>query len=351
MMDEIYIYDISGVISDILSDNEAVIRFKKDDRDQNALIQKNKFYHNGQVIPKDERWDNYIAIGMMVKFNAQKSSCAEYSYCDWCAIICWSFVSNLLNKITIKSGFAYMSGQVIDINNQRGILNTFDATGQSLRILFIDKNVYIDKQKFTGKHLQEVLRVHDHVSFDAIPCISEGNDEACEWFATIVYKGKRPNLAKSKVMNINKRTRLNDGLYEFWKSVYNSSIIKDNSNDFHLNLLNSDFKIQCHNFIQQHINNPDTLFISGKGIVMDIVNDEFGIILGEFKNNLFQTIIFHRRNVFLYKISLKLSNLSEILCSGDRIKFIAVGAPSGFLTDWIAVQICISDNQIQDDSL
>lgn len=65
-MDEIYIYDISGAISDILSDNEAVIRFKKDGRDQNALIHKNKFYHNGRVIPKDERWDNYIAIGMLV---------------------------------------------------------------------------------------------------------------------------------------------------------------------------------------------------------------------------------------------------------------------------------------------
>ncbi|KAK0166648.1 hypothetical protein PV327_004140 [Microctonus hyperodae] len=344
-MDEIYIYDISGVISDIFSDNEAVIKFKKGGKDQSALIQKNNFYHNGRVIPKNERWDNYITVGMPVKFNAQKSNCAEYSYCDWCATMCWSCASNLLNKITIKSGFGHMSGQVIDINNRRGILNTFNATGQSLRTLFIAKNVYIDEQKFTGKLLQEVLDIHDYVSFDALPCISEGNDEVCEWFATIVYKGKRPNLVNS-IMSIEEKTRLNDGLYKFWKSVYDSSIIKEDLNDPQLNFLNSDFKIQCYNFIQQHINNPDTLFVNGKGIIMDIVNDEFGVILGEFRNNLFQTIIFHRQNVFLNKVSLKTSNLAEILCPGDPIKFIAVGAPSGFLSDWIAVQICVTLNQL-----
>jgi hypothetical protein len=37
------------------------------------------------------------------------------------------------------------------------------------------------------------LAVDDKVQFDAVPCEESENDNFCPWFATVVWKGKKPN--------------------------------------------------------------------------------------------------------------------------------------------------------------
>lgn len=64
------------------------------------------------------------------------------------------------------------------------------------------------------------------------------------------------------------------------------------------------------------MSNPESLFVCGRGIVVDIINDEFGVLLGEFGINHFQTILFHRRSVFIDKFCLTAVNLVEIFTNG-----------------------------------
>lgn len=45
----------------------------------------------------------------------------------------------------------------------------------------------------TKQSLQTTLAVDDKVHFDAVPCESSENDSSCPWFATLVWKGKKPN--------------------------------------------------------------------------------------------------------------------------------------------------------------
>lgn len=69
-------------------------------------------------------------------------------------------------------------------------------------------------------------------------------------------------------------------------------------------------------YLFKNINNPNTLFVCGRGIVVDIINDEFGVMLGEFSINCFQTIIFHRRSTFIDKLCLSMVDLAEIFTNG-----------------------------------
>lgn len=66
--------------------------------------------------------------------------------------------------------------------------------------------------------------------------------------------------------------------------------------------------------------NPKTVFAQSTGIVMDIINEEYGVILGEFEQNNFQTILFHRSNAFLFKTKLADSKLTEIFMEGKFLK-------------------------------
>lgn len=43
------------------------------------------------------------------------------------------------------------------------------------------------------QNLQTRLNVEDKVQFDAVPCEQSENDSSCSWFATVVWKGIKPN--------------------------------------------------------------------------------------------------------------------------------------------------------------
>lgn len=38
------------------------------------------------------------------------------------------------------------------------------------------------------------LAADDKVQFDAVPCEPSENNSSCPWFATLVWKGKRPSI-------------------------------------------------------------------------------------------------------------------------------------------------------------
>ncbi|XP_057319481.1 uncharacterized protein LOC130663926 [Microplitis mediator] len=317
------VYEHSGWISDILSSDTAVISFDNKDITDNVLLKKSNFYYKGKVIDSNECFDNYLSIGVTVKFSGYTWCSEEYSDCTWYATICWTLDSSPWSSVAIKSGLMFVSGRIASLNNLRGVIELTDNSGKSHRILFVANKLYCKGEKFSGKTLTEEVKIGDCISFDAIPCIAEENDEQCQWFATCAYIGIRPKLINSSFDNIN-------GECDFSTPVWNDNIEVDSQNDFN---------ISCLKLIKENINNPNTLFVCGRGIVVDIINDEFGVMLGEFSINCFQTIIFHRRSTFIDKLCLNMVDLAEIFTNGDRLNFVAVGAPSGFLTDWIAVQV------------
>lgn len=59
------------------------------------------------------------------------------------------------------------------------------------------------------------------------------------------------------------------------------------------------------------------MFFFGTGTVMNIFNEDLGIILGQFRLNQFQTVLFHRKNAFLFKVCLANVDLNQIFVEGE----------------------------------
>lgn len=65
------------------------------------------------------------------------------------------------------------------------------------------------------------------------------------------------------------------------------------------------------------MHSPHTVFIMGRGEVLRILDEEFGIIMGEIKKNVFQTIFFHRKQFFMTGMSLSDCDIRALLCEGN----------------------------------
>jgi hypothetical protein len=51
------------------------------------------------------------------------------------------------------------------------------------------------------QNLQTRINVEDKVQFDAVPCEPTENDSSCPWFATVVWKGTKPDADYDAVVN------------------------------------------------------------------------------------------------------------------------------------------------------
>lgn len=59
-------YGMDGEISQIYGHECAEIRFTLDDATEYALLKKERYYHDGRLIPGNTPLSNYIRIGMRV---------------------------------------------------------------------------------------------------------------------------------------------------------------------------------------------------------------------------------------------------------------------------------------------
>lgn len=60
-------------------------------------------------------------------------------------------------------------------------------------VLFLASKLFLfGKRLNTKQNLQTALAADDKVQFDAVPCEPSENYSSCPWFATLVWKGKKP---------------------------------------------------------------------------------------------------------------------------------------------------------------
>ncbi|XP_046824242.1 uncharacterized protein LOC124426527 [Vespa crabro] len=300
---------VVGHVNRVLSVNSAEIIFLLDNKLQKVYLTKEKYFHNGRLISQDEPFYKYIKCGMKVKISCQILRQQRQRLYEWIALACWPYDQTLGSSVCLKVGLQYISGRISNIDKDHGVLITTDTTGIEYKIYFLTNNFYYHGKKLDVSQiiLNEINSTN--IFFDAIPCIPEENEYNCEWYATCVFKGKRP--------------------------IINNILSEPSISDFRIK--------EILQIIENSFINPQSVFLIGKGILLNTMNNDFGLILGEFQYNIFKEILFHKNNTYVFKMCLDKYGLSDLLKRGDRMKFIAVGAPPGFFVEWIAIQVSICD--------
>lgn len=109
--------------------------------------------------------------------------------------MCWPTEQTLGLSVSLKVGMQYISGRIFTLDEKHGVLVTNDITGKEYKVYFLTSNFFYHGKKLdlSQSSLNEIS-LTDVIFFDAVPCIPEENEYNCEWYATCVFKGKRPNM-------------------------------------------------------------------------------------------------------------------------------------------------------------
>ncbi|XP_043282174.1 uncharacterized protein [Venturia canescens] len=360
MLRKKYLYNRDGVVSEIFQNGSAEIEFDLDGAQDYAFLKKGRYYHDGRLVPENLSLSKYLRFGMKVKFSCHVLDRTDEEQLDsfhhqraygWFTIMCWANTKNVQNvQISVTPGLFSVSCSVESVKKRHAVMTSFDTSNNEQKIELLASKFYVQGKRFpTSKSLSSALNVDDKLFSDAVPCIEEASRFDCKWFATCAFLGKRPRLPKpSDIFNTFCASYFSDDTQPLLDRGWIGDNDESSADVFdqigHHAEMKSRFKSQLPKLITLYTRNPCTLFTSGYGFILDVLNDEYAILLGCFKLNVFQTILFHRGSAFLFKSSLARSKLTEIFVEGDRLRFIAVGAPVNFLTDWIAVQVSAADS-------
>lgn len=151
-----------------------------------------------------------------MKFSCHINDNSNPGQCKWFVANCWRHVESKRKTVVLSGGIMNVAGTVTSLKQRQGILTMSDLLGNEYKIHFLGSKFYnYGKRLGASKPLSSQLQIDDKVYFDAIPCFPEENIEKCNWFATCVHKGKKPenflykDQSKSEVTDIGKEKIFN----------------------------------------------------------------------------------------------------------------------------------------------
>lgn len=158
------------------------------------------------------------------------------------------------------------------------------------------------------------------MQFEAVPQDSSDNAYFCSWFASLVWKGRKPfeenPIPGSTSVGVSGRRG----------SIGSTGSAESNSTEGSDSLTNN--QVSNQNIVKT--GPQSTQVLRGRGHIARIVNESCGLIWWVLQPNHLQSVWFHSEN--------SSQDLRHIFKQGDPVKFIAVRSAGG-PTHWVAKEI------------
>ncbi|KAI4492114.1 hypothetical protein M0802_010011 [Mischocyttarus mexicanus] len=299
---------ITGHINRILDRCTAEIVFTLKEVKHTATVDFKSYLYNAKpVISEISSFEAFAYVRMEVDFIAECLTQPNEKPARWNIILCWPKHHTLGNKVEMRQGVVSVVGYLTRKEKDEGVL-AVDSSIDRVMIAYFTKSklTFYSEELASSENWMSHLREMNKVRFDAIPCIPEDSADRYHWQATYLYIEP--------------------------KSTISSVAPKSNSHVYRK--------------VLQHIDdcwkNPQTLFVVGKGKFFLAIDDDFGLILAKFHDNIFRQVLFHKKNARVFNMCLENQKLSEILKKGDEMNFVAAGNLPNY-ADWIAVSVSIHD--------
>jgi len=343
-----YIFGNTGTVKEIIYPSKAIICFKYQGKEQKAILLVNKLIVDGVNVDEQKLMSDIIKIGDIIEFDGHvydKGGVGSgKDRCNYFAMRAWkASQSKVVSKEQMgKAGrppITVGTGWISEIFPRKGVL-TFNNNGRDERVLFLASKVYIfEKRLGTKQTLDTVLTDGDPVQFEAVPQDSGDNTNYCSWFASLVWKGKRPpvddlNASNAPVISSGRRGSI--GSTE--SSESNSTEGEASS----ANSLNNSLPPAPRPNTNGSNGTLDQV-VRGRGVIAKILDDSTGLIWWICRPNHFQSVFFDRKQTFLFGMNLANHDLRETFKAGDPVSFVLVRTPAGSPTNWVARQVLVTD--------
>jgi len=339
-----YIFGITGTIKEIIYPSKAIINFKYNGKEEKAILLVHKMIVEGSHVDEHRLMSDIVKMGDIIEFDGHiydkggfgnsKDRCNYYAMRAWKAsqskvVSKEQMMSNKAGRPPLTVG----TGWISEIFPRKGVL-TFNNNGQDERVLFLASKVYIfEKRLGTKQSLDQVLSEGDPVQFEAVPQDASDNPYYCSWFASLIWKGKRPPFEEPAALNSANILSVTGRRGSIGSTGSSESISTEGSSEsISIPLISRDTTLSSGEQV-----------IRGKGFIARIVDETCGLIWWMLRPNHFQSVWFDRKHTFLYGRNLSNQDLGDTFRQGDPVNFIAARSSSG-PTNWVARQVLVTDH-------
>jgi hypothetical protein len=300
-----------GKVVEISPKYKAIVQFQLDNKTERALLWYDKLKVNGQPLPDGGSIDDFIDKNTTLKFQCHGFDDSGVDRCRWYITCAWKQEERdvaLKTNDTICNGLYNCPGTIQEVNKRQGVLS-YNINGVEENILFLASKMFLSGKRVSAKaNLNQLHGIEEGrtIMFDAVPCDPNDNDGRCSWFATVVWKGRKPVMEYDDARNVrNKQSATLPQVSE-------------------IKLITS---------------NPHSLFLRSEGQIIKIINAEYGLAFGSIKKNRWESVLFHRSAVTLFDRSLANEDLTTIFEEGDKIRLVAAAARQKMGVSWVASKI------------
>uniref|UniRef100_A0A1B6LXP5 Uncharacterized protein n=1 Tax=Graphocephala atropunctata TaxID=36148 RepID=A0A1B6LXP5_9HEMI len=300
-----------GRVVEISPKFKAIVQFQLDNKTERALLWYDKLKVNGQPPPKEGSIDEYLEVDAPLKFLCHNFDDSGVDRCRWYITCAWKQDVrdvDLKDNDTILHGLYNCGGQILEVARRQGILS-FSINGLEENVLFLASKLFVSGKRVSTKaSLQQLPGFEEGraIMFDAVPCDPADSDGRCRWFATVVWRGRKPVMEYEDARNVR------------------------NTQSAQLPQLAE---------IKLITSSPHSLFLRSEGQVMKIINAEYGLMIGAIKKNKWESVLFHRSHVMLFDRRLVNEDLTTIFEEGDKLRVVAAAAPKRMGVRWVASQV------------
>ena len=325
-----YVFGITGQIKEIIYPSKAILGFKYNGKEEKAILLVHKLHVDNIPVEEHRLMSDFVKVGDIIDFDGHIYDKGGFGNskdrCNYYAMRAWkASQSKVLAKeqmLTGKAGrppLTVGTGWISEIFPRKGVL-TFNNNGQDERVLFLASKVYIFEKRLGTKQSLDQVRLRrdavrpvltisnfqvlsdgDPVQFEAVPQDSQDNPYYCSWFASLVWKGKRPpfedpNLATGNTLSVVGRRG------SIGSTGSSESISTDGSSESLASLPTS---------------TPVENVERGVGVIAKILDEACGLIWWPIRPNHFPSVWFDRKHTFLYGMNLAQHDLGETFRQGE----------------------------------
>ncbi|XP_066956656.1 uncharacterized protein [Macrobrachium rosenbergii] len=324
-----YLFNQRGVVEEIIPPGKAILSFNIHNQPQRVLLWVKSFVVKGKNLELTDSFIGKLNVGDKVNFDCHIYDKESRDNCQWFAAKAIKEESEDFPQSTpTVTRIMNQNGYISEIQPGKGVI-LFEFHDREERVFFMRSKYYHFGKRPAGKHsLKEFLSENDPLQFDAEQCEPNEDNFKCNWFACLVWKGKKPQVTPT------------------WTPASGTDDVTADDSASNVSGVGRDFSgeefpslglprsvTDKQGYKAFEVNNAVK---SAKGNVLSLFNEECGIALWMVRRNTWETVFFHRKNSYLDNVSLSNFDLRESYSEGTALDLQAVPAIPEFPCRWIA---------------
>lgn len=347
-MTEKYLFSQSGVVEEMFLPGKAILTFQLNGQVQRVLLWVKCFVHQGKVLDKSDSFAGKLSIGDVLHFDCHVYDKESSDNCQWYAArACKEAVSEA--SVQPNPRVISQNGYISEVDHGKGVI-VFDFYDEEQRVFFMRSKFFLFGKRLAGKRsLREMLTENDPLQFDAEMCEPNEENYNCNWFATMVWKGKKPIVGNACPSGMVGYTGGGGGMNDCGSLDDVGNITSELSTGpthtgldefptlgLPLGMVFPPGYSEKQGYKAFEVSNTPR---EGLGNVLKLFNEECGLALWMVRCNTWETVFFHRRSAFLDSVSLRNFDLQESYSEGTSVEISAVPAKTEFPCRWIARRV------------